>query len=412
VAGNLTANVGAFTNTASLISAGKNITLDVDSFDNFGLQSGTFTRMRTYKLGGLPNKPQSSWVSTDLQAYADRNSKNQYDYIDSWHEPDKGGMHWDYQALNKQLLNKVNTKFGIGPEVAVPAQILAGVKQRDDRVFTNGGGSVPSIIQAGQAVQINAKTTINNGNLNPYTNFDGTTKGGADTGVKNAAKPTVVFLNPQLPPDLAQQQVNPLALPGFTLPTGDNGLFRLSGKGGTEQAVVAGKDWTIGSIAASTTERSDGMPVRHATDLQFDKNDPVSVKNRELALASRPSLNLDDKTAVINVNAAAGDGPVGVLLPNRGSASFNVPRVQGLPDTSVRSNPHKYLIETNPALTDLKQFMSSDYLLDKLGYDPDNSAKRLGDGLLNSAWFSRLSLPAPANVSSTARPPTKRCSST
>jgi len=381
VAGNLTANVGAFTNTASLISAGKNITLDVDSFDNFGLQSGTFTRMRTYKLGGLPNKPQSSWVSTDLQAYADRNSKNQYDYIDSWHEPDKGGMQWDYQALNKQLLNKVNTKFGIGPEVAVPAQILAGVKQRDDRVFTNGGGSVPSIIQAGQAVQINAKTTINNGNLNPYTNFDGTTKGGADTGVKNAAKPTVVFLNPQLPPDLAQQQVNPLALPGFTLPTGDNGLFRLSGKGGTEQAVVAGKDWTIGSIAASTTERSDGMPVRHATDLQFDKNDPVSVKNRELALASRPSLNLDDKTAVINVNAAAGDGPVGVLLPNRGSASFNVPRVQGLPDTSVRSNPHKYLIETNPALTDLKQFMSSDYLLDKLGYDPDNSAKRLGDGL-------------------------------
>ncbi|WP_226501603.1 hemagglutinin repeat-containing protein [Pseudomonas sp. MWU16-30322] len=381
VAGNLTANVGAFTNTASLISAGKNITLDVDSFDNFGLQSGTFTRMRTYKLGGLPNKPQSSWVSTDLQAYADRNSKNQYDYIDSWHEPDKGGMHWDYQALNKQLLNKVNTKFGIGPEVAVPAQILAGVKQRDDRVFTNGGGSVPSIIQAGQAVQINAKTTINNGNLNPYTNFDGTTKGGADTGVKNAAKPTVVFLNPQLPPDLAQQQVNPLALPGFTLPTGDNGLFRLSGKGGTEQTLVAGKDWTIGSIAASTTERSDGMPVRHATDLQFDTNDPVSVKNRELALASRPSLNLNDKTAVINVNAAAGDGPVGVLLPNRGSASFNVPRVQGLPDTSVRSNPHKYLIETNPALTDLKQFMSSDYLLDKLGYDPDNSAKRLGDGL-------------------------------
>ena len=381
VAGNLTANVGAFTNTASLISAGKNITLDVDSFDNFGLQSGTFTRMRTYKLGGLPNKPQSSWVSTDLQAYADRNSKNQYDYIDSWHEPDKGGMHWDYQALNKQLLNKVNTKFGIGPEVAVPAQILAGVKQRDDRVFTNGGGSVPSIIQAGQAVQINAKTTINNGNLNPYTNFDGTTKGGADTGVKNAAKPTVVFLNPQLPPDLAQQQVNPLALPGFTLPTGDNGLFRLSGKGGTEQTLVAGKDWTIGSIAASTTERSDGMPVRHATDLQFDTNDPVSVKNRELALASRPSLNLNDKTAVINVNAAAGDGPVGVLLPNRGSASFNVPRVQGLPDISVRSNPHKYLIETNPALTDLKQFMSSDYLLDKLGYDPDNSAKRLGDGL-------------------------------
>ncbi|MHC8412490.1 HNH/ENDO VII family nuclease [Pseudomonas sp. Hz4] len=90
--------------------------------------------------------------------------------------------------------------------------------------------------------------------------------------------------------------------------------------------------------------------------MQFDQNDPVSVKNRELALASRPSVNLNDKTAQVNVNAAAGDGPVGVLLPNRGDASFNVPRVQGLPDTSARSNPHKYLIETNPVLTNLKQF--------------------------------------------------------
>jgi len=157
VAGNLTGNVGAFTNTASLISAGKNIQLDVDTFDNFGLQSGSFTRKRVYKLAGLPSKPQSSWVSTELQAYADRNSKYQYDYIDSWHEPDKGGMHWDYQALNKQLLNKINTKFGTGPEVAVPSQILAGTKQQDDRIFTNGGGSVSSIIQAGQTVQINAK---------------------------------------------------------------------------------------------------------------------------------------------------------------------------------------------------------------------------------------------------------------
>jgi filamentous hemagglutinin len=32
-------------------------------------------------------------------------------------------------------------------------------------------------------------------------------------------------------------------------------------------------------------------------------------------------------------------------------------------------------------LTDLKQFMSSDYLLAGLGYNPDESAKRLGDGL-------------------------------
>ncbi|VVO56739.1 hemagglutinin repeat-containing protein [Pseudomonas fluorescens] len=380
VAGNLTANVGAFTNTASLISAGKNIKLDVDTFDNFGLQSGNFTRMRVYQLGGLPSK-RPSWITEDLQKYAERNSKTKYSYIHGWHEPDKGGSFWEYQPLNKQALSDVNTKFGIGAEVAVPSPILAGTKQRDDRVFTNGGSSVSSIVQAGQAVEINAKTTINNGNLNPYTNFGGTVKGTADTGVKNSAKPTVVFLNPQLPPDLAQQQVNPLALPGFTLPTGDNGLFRLSGKGGSDPTLASGPSRTIGSIAVAPLSHAGGMPVRKATDIQFDGSDPVSIKNRELALAARPSLNLNDQATLINVSAAAGDGPVGVLLPNRGNVSFDVPRVQGLPDTSVRSNPHKYLIETNPALTELKQFMSSDYLLDKLGYDPDNSAKRLGDGL-------------------------------
>ncbi|MDB6051985.1 MAG: hypothetical protein JWR17_4731 [Pseudomonas sp.] len=38
-------------------------------------------------------------------------------------------------------------------------------------------------------------------------------------------------------------------------------------------------------------------------------------------------------------------------------------------------------IETSPAITGLKQFMSSDYLLAGLGYDLDDSAERLGDGL-------------------------------
>ncbi|MED5060102.1 S-layer family protein, partial [Pseudomonas aeruginosa] len=36
---------------------------------------------------------------------------------------------------------------------------------------------------------------------------------------------------------------------------------------------------------------------------------------------------------------------------------------------------------TNPALTELKQFLNSDYLLSGLGMNPDDSKKRLGDGL-------------------------------
>ncbi|MGV8919428.1 MAG: hypothetical protein ACOH2R_16780 [Pseudomonas sp.] len=42
---------------------------------------------------------------------------------------------------------------------------------------------------------------------------------------------------------------------------------------------------------------------------------------------------------------------------------------------STPSHPQKYLIETNPAITDLKQFLGSDYMLAALGYNPDDSEK-------------------------------------
>ena len=84
-------------------------------------------------------------------------------------------------------------------------------------------------------------------------------------------------------------------------------------------------------------------------------------------------FNLDGQPVSGAVN---GQGPLAL-----DSSAQSVTRVQGLPDITPVDNSHKYLIETNPALTDLKQFMSSDYLLGKLGYNPDASWKRLGDGL-------------------------------
>ncbi|WP_164673445.1 hypothetical protein, partial [Pseudomonas viridiflava] len=64
------------------------------------------------------------------------------------------------------------------------------------------------------------------------------------------------------------------------------------------------------------------------------------------------------------------------ISPVAGAASQTVAKVQGLPNSTFVSKPQKYLIETNPVLTELKQFMSSDYLLAGLGYDPEVSAKR------------------------------------
>lgn len=48
---------------------------------------------------------------------------------------------------------------------------------------------------------------------------------------------------------------------------------------------------------------------------------------------------------------------------------------------SYSNNPeHPYLVETNPLLTDYKNFISSDYLFSKIDWDADAHTKRIGDG--------------------------------
>ncbi|WP_260955547.1 two-partner secretion domain-containing protein [Pseudomonas citri] len=205
----------------------------------------------------------------------------------------------------------------------------------NDPITVQGDGQsvAAAIIQAGGAVKLTASNDISN--LVVQKTAATVTDRSANTSVYSATQPSVVLLNRQLSPDLSQQQVNPLSLPGFSLPSGQNGLFRLSGQGGSSPANSDSQSWTLGSASLTTTQRQQGQPIGPIQDL-----------------STVPGV----------------------------TTGFTLNRVQGLPSTTVAANPHKYLIETNPVLTNLKQFMSSDYLLQNLGYDPDQSAKRLGDG--------------------------------
>jgi filamentous hemagglutinin len=47
---------------------------------------------------------------------------------------------------------------------------------------------------------------------------------------------------------------------------------------------------------------------------------------------------------------------------------------------NVRVGPGSYLIETDPRFANYRNWLSSDYLLNSLGQDPNNTLKRLGDG--------------------------------
>ena len=57
---------------------------------------------------------------------------------------------------------------------------------------------------------------------------------------------------------------------------------------------------------------------------------------------------------------------------------------RNIPNTSIykinKETTATYLIETNPAFTDRKKFLSSDYMYEQMKWDPDKTMKRLGDG--------------------------------
>ncbi|SDZ69371.1 hemagglutinin repeat-containing protein [Pseudomonas salomonii] len=304
--GNMTLAGGDLLNSSSSIAAGGNFTARLNNLVNTGIETG---ETETYRLfTSERTKHPEGWFGAAAAL------TNKYWYKSAGYNPnDLGGL----EATVANFIGMMEierTQFGKVTKIA-----------SDDQRYA-------AVIQAGGAVDVKAQAGIDNSVVRLGYSYIGA---GANTttdatGASGAAGySTRVTLNQQLPPDLAQQQINPLSLPGFTLPTGQGGLFRLSGQSASAPASTGPQGWTLGGGSIDRT--------------------PVT-------------------------------GPV---VPGSGTSADGVVinRVQGLPDSQFVSNPQKYLIETNPLLTNLSQFLSSDYMLSKLGYDPDQAQKRLGDGL-------------------------------
>ncbi|MEL4168388.1 DUF637 domain-containing protein [Pseudomonas sp. ZS001] len=256
--GKLTIDGLAVANHHSVMASGADLLIKADNFANVGAAAGSSVRTRTWNTGRVTDGTDERFRSRFIVPY-------------------------NAQANPKE----------------VPVDALNSFRQvADITTVTPGVPMAPAVVQSGGNIDIQATQKLENSSIVQFQAPLAGTARTAATDVATSTQPAVVVLNPQLPPDLAQQQVNPTGMPGFSLPTGENGLFRI-----------------VDSAAAAQGSRDQ----------------------------SRATVQGSDASRVIV-------GP-------------------------------KYLIETNPALTDLRQFLSSDYLLGNLGYDPDTSWKRLGDGL-------------------------------
>jgi filamentous hemagglutinin len=419
--GNIRIAGNKISNLYSTISASGNISITADDFQNQTAQVGPYSVKSTYDAP----KNMASVVTDDFFFYNQRNNPDFPVVEYEWHGESYGGKPREvrhYQMVPvPHLVPRSDSGTGgyvevfwfeksydVEREISLKSQpylMSADSGMNDDDTFSNARSlydrnnlldapawlnstplisrevtgalsSAPAVIQAGGQVSINASSSINNSLITPFT---AVTKGGHKTS-STAVSPTsqAVFIPVSvLAPEVRQSQVNPLALPGFSLPTGQNGMFRLSGQGSSTPAASGPNSWTLADASLTPTQRQQTLPSAVARDIQLGNNTQPSARV-DLSIGDRQATTINNQASLFDTSTSTGAG-AGVV-PAR-SSGFTLNRVQGLPTGTVTGGSHKYLIETNPALTELKQFMSSDYLLTNLGYNPDESAKRLGDGL-------------------------------
>ncbi|WP_165497002.1 hemagglutinin repeat-containing protein [Phytopseudomonas dryadis] len=387
---------GEIENAHSVLSAARNVAITGDRVSNVGSATESVTRFQQYRN---PFDSESRGVFEGLvraggAVYEYNKYNSLYEHVYTVQEyVDRNQYVTRYLAPGNQITQKTNAYYDPERNYPIPA-IFDSYRLVDSReIVTANGAAANAIIQAGGDVSINSSNLIENGVRRNgqsialgTTRVDGTSASGTGT--------TIVQLNAQLPPDLAQQQVNPLTLPGFSLPMGQNGLFRLSGQGGSDSQVRdanSSQGWSLSDVSLDLTQREaagTGTQVGtvHLGELQAggaqlqagDREQASGLPGQSggLQLGAQPSSSVTDGLQTVGLPdaRAAGVQVPGIDLEN------NVSHAQGTVVTQA-SQPHRYLIETNPALTELNRFLSSDYMLDQLGYDPDQAQKRLGDGL-------------------------------
>ncbi|WNW12251.1 hemagglutinin repeat-containing protein [Pseudomonas sp. DTU_2021_1001937_2_SI_NGA_ILE_001] len=142
--------------------------------------------------------------------------------------------------------------------------------------------------------------------------------------------------------------------------------------------IQAGNNFNNGAIqrgftyvSGGTRTDTDAPGSAYATDIKLDSQLSPDLAQQQINPTSLPGFRLPGGQNGLFRFTDQGDGSGALLLDNRAGS-------------------HSYLIETNPALTDMRQFLGSDYLLDKLGINPDTNWKRLGDGYYEQRLLQQM----------------------
>ncbi|MFO6049478.1 hypothetical protein, partial [Pseudomonas aeruginosa] len=286
-----------FLNSASYVTASKDIDVRVDRFTNQGATLGKYSVRRSFEHPWLR---EDKSILSFWRSVMEYNASNDSQYLPSRrggapNTVSGGSIHyWDENwnesiaytgwkmggTANRETHVLIGWQdywtfitpsnfYGIFPEakytegVRVPLpDAIRNVNYFDVLTVSDGAqkGVADAVVQAAGKVSITASQEINNSVVREGLPVSSELGIALNTQVSANTSSTIVNLNSQLPPDLARQQITPLTLPGFSLPQGQNGLFRLASQGAqVNQASGALKS------ASDLTQSGHGVSVSAQT---------------------------------------------------------------------------------------------------------------------------------------------------
>jgi len=216
-----------FDNQQSVLSAAGNIDIAVDTFISKGASQERVVRARTFRN---PNDSESGSVFYDLVrgggGVSDYNKYNSL-YVHRYYDDRDRDNGVTFYSPAQQVTNQSNPNFNPAAGYGVPSRILGYTLVSSNEQSTNIGVAADAVIQAGGNVRVNAGSRLENGVTRENVTFTDGQQQFVETSVGQSFNQPVTF-NSQLPPDLAQRAVDPIGLPSFSLPSGQNGLFSLN----------------------------------------------------------------------------------------------------------------------------------------------------------------------------------------
>ncbi|KAF5270826.1 hypothetical protein FQR65_LT17791 [Abscondita terminalis] len=150
-------------------------------------------------------------------------------------------------------------------------------------------------------------------------------------------------------------------------------------------AVSTGNHATITTDTVNTPEQLvDRQQQSQQVDINVNAGQSVTANGQETNTPNTPDqldVNSGEKRrssqAAISISGSAAKITNKCSANNRGQRVKVILKIRSGTNTESQS---KYLVETDPAFINYKQWLSSDYMLDAMDIDPALKQKRLGDG--------------------------------